>query len=863
MIKISTKCSIHAIHVLVRNILIFFVFLFISLFIWLKVGVEIDTLKISKYNVEGLYIKLGKKLTFKADYISIPKSKSAPSFGRIDAGLERIKYLLTLFEYIELKKIVFENNILGIRFQDDLLKISSKDYDITGMVIREDKMIKATIPSLYIKAYDVTLSGKVSYDLDEHTVESEGHFLIHDTSGSFIVKKEGDEITFDLSSHPFTDLKSIIDKFNMVPVVRSWVVDKVTAENYELRALRGKGTIVDGKFDLDMDTLEGEALLSDVKITFQEDLSPVLAPSVVLTYKDYGLYFDLNEPRYKGKDLNGSSVSIVGLNTNDTRLKLDLKMLTPFDRTVDNLLKSYDLTIPVRQESGSVDARFQADIGLKQKHHSFVVDVDFSQGNVWLDKVKLAIEKGSLHYADGYISLKDIYLKDSLYEGNVNGKIDLEKKKVDLLFNAKHIKLGDKEKEFFILKNRKLPLVLNYAKDVDIAIPKLSFTLHNNKKETVLRLQDLSKIKPYLTDTSALENGGHATIRTKDFETYMFEGTLKRATCFIYEDKDVCKVQVPFEGKVTQNDLDFYAFNKRFHYNKSKSRIKLENLNIDLKKFLQHKNKETESKKAQKILLLGKNSNLRYGDKTLVVDSYDVEVHANGDIKALGSADGDIIKFARKNDLTSMQAFRIKDKVLHPLINFNGLHGGRYSLKSSGKLDKEMKGDIIIEGGVMKNFKAYNNTLAFINTLPALAVLHNPGYSKEGFHIEKGIASYRMIENKRIIFDSIHIKGGSANIAGTGEIDLEKKTINMNLVIQVARAFGEVVGKLPLVGYILMGEDKSMTVGLSITGSLDKPVVKTTTAQDILSLPLQILQRTLQSPIQMLTPTTITPAKPE
>ena len=84
MIKISTKCSIHAIHVLIRNILIFSIFLFISLFIWLKVGVEIDNLKVSKYNVEGLYIKLGKKLTLKADYISIPKSKSDPSFNRID-----------------------------------------------------------------------------------------------------------------------------------------------------------------------------------------------------------------------------------------------------------------------------------------------------------------------------------------------------------------------------------------------------------------------------------------------------------------------------------------------------------------------------------------------------------------------------------------------------------------------------------------------------------------------------------------------------------------------------------------------------------------------------------------------------------
>ena len=866
MIKTSTKCSIHAIQVLVRNILIFFVFLLISLFIWLKVGVEIDTLKVSKYNVDGLYIKLGKKLTLKADHISIAKSKSNPSMGRIDEGLERIKYLLTFFEYIELKKIVFDNNTLGIRFQDDLLKVTSKDYDITGTVKREGEMIKATIPSLYIKGYDITLSGKVSYDLHEDIVETEGHFLIDNASGKFTAKKEGDEISFDLNSNVFTDLKSIVDKFNLPPGVKSWVVDKVKAEKYELRTLHGKGSIIDGKFDLDMDALEGEVLFSNVQIAFQEDLSPVLAPSFTLTYENYGLYFDLKEPRYKGKDLNGSTVSIVGLNTKDTRLKLDIKMLTPFDRAVYNLLKSYDLKIPVRQESGSLKARFQADIGLKENHNSFVVDVDFSQGIVWVDKVKLAIEKGSLYYADGYVTLKDIYLKETLYQGNVNGEINLKKKQIDLVFDAKHIKLGEDKKEFFVLKDQKLPLFMNYKKTFHIEVPKLSLSLDNNNKETLIQIKDLNKIKPYLTDTSILESGGSLSIKTKDFKTYTFMGEMKRKTCFIYENEDICKVRVPFEGTVTPKDVDFYAFNKRFHYNKSKDRVELENLNIDLEKFLQSKNKETEIKKAKKIVLLGKNSNLRYGEYTLVVDSYDVEVKANGNIKASGSAGGDIIKFTKIKDTTSIQALRIKDKVLHPLINFDGLQDGRYSLNMSGKLGKDMKGEIIVEGGVMKGFKAYNNTLAFINTLPALAVLHNPGYSQDGFHIDKGIASYRMVDQKKIIFDSIHIKGGSANIVGNGEIDLEKKTINMNLAIQVAREFGKVVGSVPVLGYILMGEDKSLTVGLTITGSLDKPVVKTTTAQDIASFPLQILQRTFESPLKMLTPTsptTETPAKPQ
>ncbi|MBT8348227.1 MAG: hypothetical protein HKP62_02115, partial [Sulfurovum sp.] len=165
-----------------------------------------------------------------------------------------------------------------------------------------------------------------------------------------------------------------------------------------------------------------------------------------------------------------------------------------------------------------------------------------------------------------------------------------------------------------------------------------------------------------------------------------------------------------------------------------------------------------------------------------------------------------------------------------------------------GNPDKTMRGEIIVEGGVMKDFKAYNNTLAFINTIPALASLQNPGYSVKGFTIEKGIAEYRMIKQDKIVFDSIYIKGKSATIAGTGEIDLKKKTIDLNLAIQSARELGKFVGSLPLVGYILMGKDKSMTFGLQITGTLDNPKVKTSAGEDILSLPLKILKRALESP---------------
>jgi len=825
--------------------------------VWLIVGIKLDTLKIADYNIDGLYIKLDKKLTLKADHITVPESKAQPSFNNVHETLDRIKYVLTFFDYIELKNIVFKNNTLAIIFSDDLLQLDSKDYVIRGNVSHEGKMLKATIPLLYIKEHNVTMSGKFTYDLDEGLLTTQGKFTINGIQGEFNASKKEDEIDFAVKSDTFTDLRPIVSKFNLKETVKSWVLDKVEADSYKLLSLSGRGIIKNKQFKMDLDALRGKVLFSGTKIHFKENLEPVLAPSFLLTYEDDGLYFDLEAPTYKEKSLEGSKVSIVNMRDADTTLKLDLKLETPFDEIMQNLLQAYGLEIPVLQKSGKVNALFHADLGLKRSDKDFVVDVNFTQGDVWLKKVKLPIVKGKLHYEKGFMTLRGIYLKDALYEGEVDGKIDLKEKKADLVFDAKMIELGDKKEKFFVLKNQKLPFIIKYEKNIDVIIPKLYARLTNDKNETHIYLTDLNKIKPYLPDTGPIEEGGNVDIETKDFKTYSFSGILKRRSCFLYEKENQCKSRVPFEGNITALDLDFYAFDKRFHYNKAKSRVKLENLNIDLEKFLKTKKytekRETTEEKAKEkqgetLVIMGKNSNLRYGVYTLVVDSYDLEVKENGDIKAIGSSGGDIIKFAKEKDIISMQALRIKDKVLHPLINFKGLHGGRYSLDKSGTPEGTMKGKIIVEGGVMKGFKAYNNTLAFINTLPALAFLHNPGYSKEGFTIKEGVAEYRMIKRDKIVFDSIYIKGSSATIVGKGEIDLKKKTIKMDLAIQTARELGKFVGNLPLVGYILMGEDKSMTIGLQITGTLDNPTVNTSAGEEILTLPLKILKRTLESP---------------
>ncbi len=859
MIKMTTICSIHAIHVFLRNSLVIFSLLFALLFIALNIGIKIDSVTLSKYHIDGLYIKLDKKLTLKANKIIIKKDKQSPSFGRINDILERVKYVLTFFDHIELKEIHFKNNILGIYYYNNIVQLSSKDYLIRGNVHREGKMLKGTIPILQLKKHNMVLRGTFTYDLHDDILITKGKFKVEHTSGTFLATKTENKIKFSLKSNPFSDLKSLVEPLAVSPKIKSWLLDKVQAKEYTLESLSGAGIIKNKKFKLDTQSIKAKALFSDVNIYFKDDISPILASHLFLTYNaKQGLIFDLDRPRYLGKNLDGSSVSIVNLRDENITLHINLKFDTKFDKRVQDLLKAYKVTVPIIQKSGKVKASLDVKLGLKKKFIDFVTDINFTKGNLLIGKIELPLLSGNLQYKNKKITLKNMLLKNKYYSGNINGIIDLKKKKLKAIFDAKYITMKQDKKNLIHLKNKKLPFVLDYSKNIHVKINTLGLDFLYKNKKSILSIDDLNKVKPYLSESIPIEEGGKIKIKTNDFKTYRFEGMVQRNSCFLYQNEDECLTKISLIGKITPNNIDFYAFDKRLYYNKLQSTIKLQNINIDLKKFL-NENKKYErksenekksvkksQKKNQHLIILGENSNLRYDEYRLITDSYDVEVKENGDIQATGSSYGDIIKFSRQKELFTLQALRIKDKSLHPLINFDGLQKGRYSIKKSGNPNM-MMGEIIVEGGVMKGFQAYNNTLAFINTIPALATLHKPGYSEEGFIIKSGLVEYRMIKRDKIIFDSIYIEGESATIVGKGSLDLKAKTIDMSLSIQVARELGKVVGSIPLVGYILIGEDKSITVGLNIKGSLDKPIVSISAAKDILSYPVNMIKRVLDT----------------
>ncbi len=801
--------------------------------------------------VNGLYLKLDKKLILRADEVVLPVESRENAFSDIGEDIDRIKNILRYFEMIEFKDIRFKNEKYMLLFKDDVIYLKSDQFDFASHKInRAGDELHAVIDMIYIKKYDIRLSGELRYNYKQDIASLQGVAKYRDIDANYLVNIQKDTLAYTVKSNEFAQLKPLIDQFNLPPRIAPWITERVKAKRYQLLSLSGLAKINKNGIKLFPESIKGEALLKDVTIEFNTKIDKLVeAEEVEVAYKNDSLYFVLKNPLYQGRSLEGSSVALTHLaDPEPSELHLLLKLDSPFDEEIQKILKSYNIGLPVLQKSGTTAARLKLDVNLKSNKADFDGNFSLSKGEVMIGSVTLPVTKGNIHAKNSMMKFTDFELANASFKSAAEGSLDFGKKRADLDLDVDFFSLGKRESPFVSLKKLKLPMKIDYKKDVVIALPTLKTTAALSLKDNsaTMSIEDIEILKKYLVGLPINIDGGRIKIATKEYKSFQFEGQIKRNDCFLYENDLACATQIPIEGVATQESLLLNAFEGRLALESKKSLLTLKNLNLDLKKLFESFKEESQRSVSKKARVVGSNSILRYGKAKLLTDRYELEFSANKDFIFEGSLGEDKVSVVKKRDNLEVKAIEIGDKMLHPLINFDGLQGGKYSIKMSGIPGKQIKGVIELDGGLMSNFKVYNNLLAFINTVPALATFNSPGFNNKGLKIKKGTVEFTVTEGRKISFDSVLIQGESATISGEGKIDIEAQTVNVDLAIQAAKAVGKLIGNIPVVGYILTGERQSiMTVGLHIGGTLENPKIEVSPIKDALLFPLRVLERSL------------------
>ncbi len=200
--------------------------------------------------------------------------------------------------------------------------------------------------------------------------------------------------------------------------------------------------------------------------------------------------------------------------------------------------------------------------------------------------------------------------------------------------------------------------------------------------------------------------------------------------------------------------------------------------------------------------------------------------------------------FTIAHDLFYIEGNYFNDQFMEQLFAFSDFYGGELSFKAQGS-SKAMSGIVKIDNTILKEYRLLNNVLSFVNTVPSLATFSLPNYNTRGLPVKEAYAHFTY-QNSWINVDTFVLNSPEIKLVGNSKGNIANDTIDGEITLKTD--LGSSLGKVPMVGYILFGDDGSLSTTLKISGKLSDPSVDTSIAKEVGIAPFNILKRTVTYP---------------
>jgi hypothetical protein len=141
--------------------------------------------------------------------------------------------------------------------------------------------------------------------------------------------------------------------------------------------------------------------------------------------------------------------------------------------------------------------------------------------------------------------------------------------------------------------------------------------------------------------------------------------------------------------------------------------------------------------------------------------------------------------------------------------------------------------------------------MATINAIPSLLVFNDPNFNTSGYFVDNGYVEFNQ-STEAMNITELQLRGKSADIAGTGRVDLIANILDLKLQIKTLKTFSSAIDMIPLVGGIILGDDKRISTNVDVTGPTTDPKIETHLIMDTLKSPVNIIKRTLELPLELL-----------
>ena len=868
-------------------------------------GFRIERISIANIKIDGLYLKLNKKLILEIKNIDLrnfkreSKDSKPPKISNIAQLVRYAVSLSSFFERLDLPLIQSKDEKYFVFFDGESFKVDIPYILADFSLNSEEGDIMLDIQTLKVKNEDLDIKGRILY------VERGGIFAFD--LDSYINNRTDNMISFQGETN-FKYLSVVLDSTRLESIdilapyikmldddVHEWMYERAEFSAITIKRAYLYTKTLDNINKVVNDNLYASGILENVNLNFDDNLKRITAPEVVVIFDKGSLSFLVQNAEY-GANLANQSANVANPSANQANpktrnatkitkaavelsgffepqtilsIKLNLKDAL-LDSNVLEILKNYDIDIPVRQinginsgrltlnvllPTGKLETKATAEGNIKvQNSLTNIAGIDtlIKDANVAINTDSVTINKAKVGISD-------------ILSGEVSLKVDTNKQKIDLSLNPSvfNIKSGDSE----ILCLSKVPLkaTMDFSQNFSAKITPLDISVNTGENGNIIISANLSNLVPYAPILTMLDmkNGNIALKIPQNSDSIQLNAKVDKLNYPLYylNKNRVSTLQI--EGTIKENELNFID-----KANKLKLKIALDEGDIDLNisdKFInineilesniplfKQMREDSSDKKANDspTNLLIEGNNLAFGlfNYDIPFDESMLKLTKNGFV-ANGKNKNGIANIILDSGTISVEANNFSADFVNAVFEKDIMEGGTFGVFGIYR-EGRFVGDISAFDTSVKEMATLQNILTFIDTIPSLVVFKLPGFSASGYEVED--AQVRVgIDSNYLAIENININGSSVDITGNGVVDLKTQDLNIRLELSTIKSLSSILNKIPIIGFLLLGEDGKITTDLTIKGTLQSPQTEISLLEDTAKAPINILKRVF-SPFQIL-----------
>ena len=202
--------------------------------------------------------------------------------------------------------------------------------------------------------------------------------------------------------------------------------------------------------------------------------------------------------------------------------------------------------------------------------------------------------------------------------------------------------------------------------------------------------------------------------------------------------------------------------------------------------------------------------------------------------------------FVAEDGEFSLEGENLDDAFMEALLANSIFSGGTLSFTGSGDTEK-FNTRFKVQNTVLEDYSVMNNVLAFLNTIPALITFSVPDYNSKGMFVDSALLDLTYADTVYTV-NSFDVNSSELTIRGAGKANISEDTIDLKLNLLTEGR--KDLSKIPLIGYILVGDEKVPSIKLEVTGKLSNPDIQNSAFEEIVTLPFDIGIRVLSLPFR-------------